>query len=159
MKKILKIAVIITIGIPFTSCIAVKKSATTDYVFIEGNNIVVKPQIADLKIEERKVEGSAEIRTQDYRSALNPNAPVEACKLLALKNATQIGKCDLIVQPIFESEENELFVKVRVVGFAAHYKNFRDITAADTLTFQTLKRIKTVVPVEVVTPRSSLMKR
>ena len=159
MKKNI-ISKLIVLSLLFTtSCIGVKKSVSSDYIFIEGNNIVVKPQIADLKVEERKVEGNAEIRTKDYRNPLNPKAPLDACKLLALKNAIQLGKCDLIVQPMYESEENELFVKVRVVGFAAHYKNFRDINAADTLAFNTLKRIQQVVPVEVVVPSSQLNRR
>jgi hypothetical protein len=159
MKNKLKYTVILLSVCYIQACAVVKKSASADMVFISKNNVVVKPQIADLKIEERRVEGSAEIRTQDYYSALDPGYALEACKMLALKNATKNGNCDLLVQPMYESEENALFIKVKVIGFAARYKNFRDISAADTVTFNTLNRINSVISVEVASPKGTILRR
>lgn len=153
MKKTLLFGIIGAITFVY-SCSPVRKTVTSDSVEINKNNVIAKPQIADLKIEERKVEGIAEVRTKDYF----PSA-VEACKALAIKNATITGKCDLLVQPIFEIEENKIFVKVKVIGFAAHYKNFRDITAADTAAFQTLERVNSIVPVETSAPKTFRKKK
>jgi len=153
MKKTLLFSIIGAITLVY-SCSPIRKTVTSDTVEINKNNVVAKPQIADLKIEERKVEGIAEVRTKDYF----PSA-VDACKALAIKNATISGKCDLLVQPIFEVEENKIYVKVKVIGFAAHYKNFRDITEADTASFKTLERVNRVVPVETTAPKSFIMKR
>lgn len=119
-----------------SSCSTVRKSASSETVEIRKTDIVTTPQVADLKIEERKIEGVAEVRIKDY----TPNA-VEACKALAVRNATTNGKCDLIAQPNYEIEQSAQFVKVKVTGFAAHYKNFRAMVPADTTSFVVYEKI------------------
>lgn len=119
-----------------SSCSTVRKTASSETAEIRKTDIVTTPQVADLKIEERKIEGVAEVRIKDY----TPNA-VEACKALAVRNATTNGKCDLIAQPNYEIEQSSQFVKVKVTGFAAHYKNFRAMVPADTTSFVVYEKI------------------
>lgn len=119
-----------------SSCGTIQKSANSETADIRKTDIVTTPQVADLKIEERKIEGVAEVRVKDY----TPNA-VEACKALAVRNATTNGKCDLIAQPNYEIEQSSQFVKVKVTGFAAHYKNFRAMVPADTTSFVVYEKI------------------
>jgi len=148
MKKpisLLSLLIVLTIA----SCSLTKRSVTADTMKIVKTDVVTKPQIADLQIENKKIEGKAEVRKKDYF----PN-PKEACINLALKDAIIKGNCDLIVQPMYEVEEDKVYVRVKVIGFAASYKKFRDLQEADTNAFKAYSKISSVINVDVAAPKS-----
>ena len=140
--KNLVFSVSIAVALLSTSCASnrVRKSVTQEVAHINKTTVLTNPQIADLKIEERKIEGSVEVRKKDY---LNP---VEDAKALAIRSATLSGKCDLIAQPNFEITESKEAISVKVVGFAAHYKNFRPMVTGDTSAFVMYQKIRSNAP-------------
>lgn len=148
MKNLNKLATI-AITLVIASCSTTRKQVSSDTIEIEKTNVITKPQLADVEIESRKIDGFAEVKKKDYM----PN-PLEACKSLALKDATNKGKCDLVVQPMYETEEDSRYIRVKVTGFAGSYKKFREIVAADTTTFIAYGKIKNAVNADFGTPKS-----
>jgi len=131
------------------SCGTTRKQVSSDTIEIEKTNVITKPQLADVEIESRKIEGFAEVKKKDYM----PN-PMEACKSLALKDATNKGKCDIVVQPMYEIEEDSRYIRVKVSGFAGSYKKFREIVAADTTTFIAYGKIRNTINADYAAPKS-----
>jgi len=118
------------------ACGVKKKSVSSDTIDVIKTDIVTKPQIAEISIESRKVEGSAEVRKKDYY----PN-PREACMNLALNDAMKKGNCDIVVRPMYEIEESGSYISVKVSGFAGHYKKFRDLQDSDTTAFKVYDKV------------------
>jgi hypothetical protein len=136
--KYIVVSKFLMIALIFGSCATSKvtKSVTQEVAFINKTTVLTNPQIADLRIEERKIEGAVEVRKKDYSN------PIEDAKALAIRQATLEGKCDLVAQPNFEITDSRESVSVRVVGFAAHYKNFRPMVTADTSAFVMYEKIR-----------------
>lgn len=133
------------------SCSAVKKTVTTETMNIIKTDVVTKPQVAELSIEYRKIEGVAEVRVKEYY----PNAR-EACISFALKDAITKGNCDIVVQPNYEIEETKSYIRVKVTGFAGYYKKFRDLQDSDTTAFKVYEKISGVVKTNVATPGNTV---
>jgi hypothetical protein len=137
-KDILKISVV-GLGIILTSCTTSVKTATVDTARISRNGfIMAKPQIVDIVVEKRKIEGRAIILNSEYGA----NA-IGAAKNLAVIDAVKKGNADIIVQPIFEIESNPRNTTATVKGFAGKYTDFRDLTNADTMAFFIRRKLET----------------
>ncbi len=133
-----------------TSCKSKRKFATSDTMHIVKPNIIAIPQVADLNIETRQIEGVAEVRKKDYY----PYAK-QACISLAVKNAVLKGNCDVIVQPVYELEETRKIIRVKVTGFAATYKKFRPIELSDTTAFIVYSKLALVANPNIAVPQTS----
>jgi hypothetical protein len=120
-------------GVLMTSCMVTSKTSNVDieaeYVGREGF-LLAKPIVVDIKVEKRKIEGSATIENAQYAG----RAMAEA-KNLAILDAVNRGDADLLVQPMFETQTSATTTTAKVTGYAAKYKEFRNITAADTTSF------------------------
>ena len=57
------------------------------------------------------------------------------------------GDADIIVQPMFEVESTNSITTARVSGYAGKYREFRDITVADTLAFNVRSSASTMAAV------------
>lgn len=148
MKKLNQSKFALVLFLLFSACSVTKKSVSSDTMNIIKTDIVTKPQIADIEVESRKIEGFAEVRKKDYY----PN-PKEACINLALKDATKKGNCDVVVQPMYEIEESGRYINVKVSGFAGSYKKFRAIQDADTSTFIAYGKISKAMNADVAEPK------
>jgi hypothetical protein len=116
-----------------------KKYATIDADDVRKSGfIMAKPQVADIAVEKRKIEGKAAIKNSMYMGNGGPN---EAAKNLAVLDAVNKGGADLIVNPMFEVDNNGQTTTATVSGFAGKYKAFRDITPADTAAFSLRERL------------------
>jgi hypothetical protein len=116
-----------------------KKYATIDADDVRKSGfIMAKPQVADITVEKRKIEGKAAIKNSMYMGNGGPN---EAAKNLAVLDAVNKGGADLIVNPMFEVDNNGQTTTATVSGFAGKYKAFRDITPADTAAFSLRERL------------------
>jgi hypothetical protein len=123
-----------------TSCATMnKKYATIDADDVRKSGfIMAKPQVADISVEKRKIEGKAAIKNSMYMGNGGPN---EAAKNLAVLDAVNKGGADLIVNPMFEVDNNGKTTTATVSGFAGKYKAFRDITPADTAAFSLREKL------------------
>lgn len=116
-----------------------KKYATIDADDVRKSGfIMAKPQVADITVEKRKIEGKAAIKNSMYMGGGGPN---EAAKNLAVLDAVNKGGADLIVNPMFEVDNNGKTTTATVTGFAGKYKAFRDITPADTAAFSLREKL------------------
>jgi hypothetical protein len=116
-----------------TSCgvVASNSSQTVDVDAIRKDGFVMaKPIVADVKIENRKIEGTATVKNALYLG----NAG-QAAKNLAVIDAVKKGDADVIVQPIYKVVSNSTTTTATVIGFAAKYKDFRPYTDDDKLAF------------------------
>jgi hypothetical protein len=116
-----------------------RKYATIDADDVRKSGfIMAKPQVADISVEKRKIEGKAAIKNSMY---MGGGGPSEAAKNLAVLDAMNKGGADLIVNPMFEVDNNGKTTTASVSGFAGKYKAFRDITPADTAAFSLRERL------------------
>jgi hypothetical protein len=131
---------VLTFLVGLSSCATMnKKYATIDADDVRKSGfIMAKPQVADISVEKRKIEGKAAIKNSMYMGNGGPN---EAAKNLAVLDAVNKGGADLIVNPMFEVDNNGKTTTATVTGFAGKYKGFRDITPADTAAFSLRERL------------------
>lgn len=148
MKKS-KLIINLSIIVLLSACGVVKKTVTSDTLEIKKNDVITKPQLAEISIENRKIEGFFKVRKKDYY----PN-PKESCTNLALNDAIVKGKCDFVVQPMYEIEEDNTYISVKVSGFAGFYKKFRDIVESDTAAFKTYEKINQSTNVNIAKPKN-----
>ena len=107
--------------ISLSSC-QVIKTRTAKAIDIQNNGIIQKPTIADLEVKSPKVTGTA--------SSIGKQT-IETVKNNAVSDATKKANCDLLVEPIYETETTAGVTKVTVIGYPATYKNFRPIVEED----------------------------
>jgi hypothetical protein len=131
---------VLVVLVGLTSCSTMnKKYATIDADGVRKSGfIMAKPQVADIAVEKRKIEGKAAIKNSMY---MGGGGPIEAAKNLAVLDAVNKGGADLIVNPMFEVDNNGSTTTATVSGFAGKYKAFRDITPADTAAFSLRERL------------------
>ncbi|MEZ4916865.1 MAG: hypothetical protein R2836_07745 [Chitinophagales bacterium] len=89
---------------------------------VSNSTIIQSPVLVDLEVDENKVKGTFE----------KDSVSVTYAKNMALNNALDKAKADVLVEPIYETEIVNQNVKVNVTGFPAKYKNFRKPEAGDT---------------------------
>ncbi len=115
-------------------CLAIQSCKTVKWTVrdtatlaVQKGGILTKPKVADLKIENFKVTGTAEGDIKEET--------MDELKGKALQDALKNGKADILVEPIYELSRNGREIKAEVSGFPAKVLNFRDIEPADTLAF------------------------
>lgn len=138
MKIIKQIILPLLLVAVFSSCSLLSfKTATVDADYIAKHGFMMaKPQLVEIAVEKRKIEGSAVVKNKLYGGP----AATDAAKNLAVMDAIKKGGADIIVQPFFEIESNGKFTTVVVRGFAGKYKEFRDIKHSDTTAFWLRRR-------------------
>lgn len=123
-----------------SSCISTAKTSTVDveseFVGREGF-LMAKPIVADIKVEKRKIEGTATVENSKYAASA-----MQEAKNLAILDAVNRGDADLLVQPMFETQSTSTTTTAKVTGYAAKYKEFRPITTADTSAFLLRSRME-----------------
>jgi len=107
--------------ISLSSC-QVIKTRTAKAIDIQNNGIIQRPTIADLEVSSPKVTGTA--------TSVGKQT-IETIKNNAIGDATKKANCDLLVDPIYETETTGGVTKVTVIGYPATYKNFRPIVEED----------------------------
>lgn len=113
-------------------CGTVQKTSTVSTsgktMEIITSGIYTKPLVADLKVQEAKIE-----TTVEGKSLLPENVPslVSNLKKSAVSQAIQINKCDILIEPIYTVTIEGTNVSVTVSGRPATYVNFRNLTVAD----------------------------
>lgn len=131
-KSAISGAMVVVLFAMLCSCASTKSaSVDTDLVYKNGF-MMAKPIVVDIKVEKRKIEGSAVIKNSLY----GKEAATRVAKSLAVIDAVKKGDADILVQPMFEVESSNSYTTARVSGYAAKYKEFRDVTTADTLAFK-----------------------
>ena len=131
-----------------TSCgvVASNSSQTVDVDAIRKDGFVMaKPIVADVKIENRKIEGTATVK-----NALYLGTAAEAAKNLAVIDAVKKGDADVIVQPIYKVVANSSTTTATVIGFAAKYKDFRPYTDEDKLAFDVRIKMNNTTLITVI---------
>lgn len=131
-----------------TSCgvVASNSSQTVDVDAIRKDGFVMaKPIVADVKIENRKIEGTATVK-----NALYLGTAAEAAKNLAVIDAVKKGDADVIVQPIYKVTANAQTTTATVIGFAAKYKDFRPYTDDDKLAFDVRIKMNNTTLITVI---------
>ena len=105
----------------FISCVTTRVG-TAKTIDITGQGVMHKPVIADLDIKQEKVS-----KTVTLKNVLSiDNAKNEVVRdLLREKNA------DVLVEPSFDSKTKNSTTELTVFGYAASYKNFRNIEEKD----------------------------
>lgn len=130
------------------------KVVSSPHIIIDEPLIIATPLIADLDIDEKKVEGTA---TMGFTPGMP--APTEECKQSAIGKALIASSSDVLIEPFYIIESTDNSVTVKVQGFPAKYKNFRK----DQISMDSLKKIGMVSAAAVSEmnsgdPISSIMK-
>ena len=121
------------------------KVVSSPHIIIDEPLVIATPLVADLDIEEKKVEGTA---TMGFTPGMP--APVEECKKSAVGKALIASSSDVLIEPFYIIESTDNSVTVKVQGFPAKYKNFRK----DAISMDSMKKIS-VVPAAAVSQMNS----
>lgn len=139
-KSAISVAMMVVLFAVLCSCASTKSaSVDTDLVYKNGF-MMAKPIVVDIKVEKRKIEGKAVIKNSVY----GREAATRVAKSLAVIDAVKRGDADILVQPMFEVESSNSYTTASVSGYAAKYKEFRDVTTADTLAFKVRSKLTAV---------------
>lgn len=137
---LLKTASIVLICFSLASCALTSRTASVEVDYIGRDAFVLaKPLAVDIKIENRKIDGTATVQNKKYKK--NRAVALQEAKKMAVIEAIKRGDADIIIQPIFETHSNNRTTTASVSGFAAKYKDFREITASDTTAFLLRERM------------------
>jgi len=135
-----RIVVIISVLLMVYGCATTPRAASrfSNYnktIYIIDTGIVHTPVIADLVVGETKVTGTAEARE---------SVGVQAVRDRAIENALRPVHADILIEPKFEvitrpgaHQFDEGNITVNVIGFPAHYRNFRTVNVCDEEWFRT----------------------
>jgi len=131
MKRIVVIVSVLFMiyGCAITPGTAGRFSSYNRTMTIAEVGITHKPVIADLIVSETKVTGTASARE---------SVGVQAVRDRAIENALRPLNADVLIEPKFEIITNPATgpfdlgnITVNVIGFPAHYKNFRTVNISD----------------------------
>lgn len=154
---LVKLSLFFLVGALMSSCAVPTKTNNVDieaeYVGREGF-LMAKPLVVDIKVEKRKIEGAATVTNAQYTGG--PGHALTEAKNLAILDAVNRGDADVLVQPMFETQVSGGTTTAKVTGYAAKYREFRNITPADTAAFLLRSRMEyssliasTAAPAEV----------
>ena len=116
-----KLLLVFSASVMLTSCVTTR-IGTAKTMDITGQGVMHKPVIVDLDVKQEKV--SKTVILKDVVSI--DNAKNEVVRdLLREKNA------DVLVEPSFDSKTKNSTTELTVFGYAASYKNFRNIEEKD----------------------------
>ncbi len=124
MKTKITILILLSVFLLLYSC-TVTNNATSNYksVKIQRKNVYQIPVVADLKVDEKKVTGTA--------LKLYPNQPLIEVQNMAISDALNKAKADILIEPTFEIITENQKTTVTVTGYSGTYKNFRNLTEDD----------------------------
>lgn len=88
---------------------------------IHGPGVLQNPVMADLDVQEQKVNGTATGRKRH----------LDEVKHLAIADALKKANADVLIEPTFVTEIFGSKVTTTVTGYPSNYRNFRSVTAAD----------------------------
>lgn len=126
MKKIFILFVPLILFSCTTSSLSYRNSKTLD---VTGGHIFAKPLICDLRVDmTRKANGEAGGKldgayNQDY------------FKSQALANAIVSSGCDVLVEPVFQVEVTNGYIRVNVTGRPGFYENVRPVEPKNDLQY------------------------
>ena len=123
MKHLIILCCIVFIS----SCSDKLRTVSTKTTDVFSTGILHKPVVADLEVENAKIEGQADM-TDDTN--------IDVIKQEAVFNALKKVNADLLVEPRYISETYRGRTTVTVTGYPATYKNFRPMVDADTTTIK-----------------------
>ena len=121
MKKIIVLSLIST---ALFSCKSLQKTGTAKTMDIYGAGVMHMPVIVDLDVREVKVSGT---------KVGNAGNSLDLLKMEAIATALRMASADVLVEPSYQIETEGSRVTVIATGFPANYKNFRKMTAVDTV--------------------------
>ena len=130
--KTLQILSITLLLFAFNSCKTIK-TASSKNKEIAGPTVIQKPVVADLIVSETKVTGTF---SSTGRTTVN------TAKKMAIADALNKAKADVLVEPQYEITKSFMRVDVTVKGYPANYKNFRPMEPKDTLFINTVQPTK-----------------
>ncbi|MBX2904092.1 MAG: hypothetical protein KF872_11120 [Chitinophagales bacterium] len=134
MKNNILLFAIAGILLTSSSCSTIRWSTRdTASMDVTKSGIYTKAKVADLKIENTRSVGSS---AGDVKEKT-----IETIKAEALQNALRSTQADILVEPIYEVERDGRTITARVSGFPAKITGFKDITAEDTLSFNTASKM------------------
>jgi hypothetical protein len=123
MSKISTGLFIVITSIAVASCSNLKSTTNTAKTLnVYGSGVIQKPVIVELDVKQAKV-------TATVSGKLGSNT--EVLKAEAVSMAVKNAGADVLVEPTYTIVSNRGTTTVTVNGFAATYKNFRDITNED----------------------------
>ena len=107
---------------------SVSSKRTVDVRVIHPNEPVSmqSPLVYDLEVRETKVTGMSQGDLDEGRNE-------EYFKNMALHNAISSNQADLLFAPNYDVTITGKSINVKVTGFPANYRNFRNVTESDTL--------------------------
>ena len=118
MKKILLLAFAVS---SLISCSTVQ-SGTSKTMDIVGTGVIHKPVIADLNVSQEKVS-----RTMTFTNLQS----LETAKNSVVRELLKEKDADVLVEPTFDSSTKNGTTELTVYGWAATYKNFRQVEEKD----------------------------
>ena len=122
MKKTSAGIFIIILSLTIPSCSMKSTTNTAKTLNVYGSGVIQKPVIVELDVKQTRVTATVTRRLTSNMDALKAEAVS-----LAVKNAG----ADVLVEPTYTIVSNRGTSTVTVTGFAATYKNFRDIKIED----------------------------
>jgi hypothetical protein len=122
MKKIVQGFLTVILIITVASCSMKSTTNTSKTLNVYGAGVIQKPVIVELEVKPTKVTATVSRKLTTNMEALKAEAVS-----LAVKNAG----ADVLVEPTYTIVSNRGTSTVTVTGFAATYKNFRDIRVED----------------------------
>lgn len=146
----IKVLLPATLAILLMACGPTYKTATTNIRYTNHGVITHLPLMVDLNIEDGKSFGNFSCRA---------DLGMDYAKNMAVANALKKANADVLVDPLFYTENSGNFLTVDVSGHAAHYKNFR--TAKNLGDSTSTSRIANVVQPQndIVKPANEKRKR
>ncbi|OYT11165.1 MAG: hypothetical protein B6I18_05250 [Bacteroidetes bacterium 4572_112] len=120
--KISRIIFFIFLAISSISCSTIFHTTETNTIDIDEKGIQHTPLITDLEIRSKKVEGKA----------FGSVSAITKLKEEAIFNAVSKSNADLLIEPIYTITTSGSKATVTVVGWPANYRNFKQMTVADT---------------------------
>ena len=122
MKKISTGLFILSSALAVASCGMKTTTNTAKTLRVYGSGVIQKPVIVELDVKQTKV-------TATVTRKLTTN--METLKAEAVSLAVKNAGADVLVEPTYTIVSNRTTSTVTVSGFAATYKNFRDIKMED----------------------------
>lgn len=112
-----------TLLLLLASCSSLKQTTNTSKTLdIYGSGVIQSPVLTDLVVNPKKI--SSFYSGEGMQS-------VEYHKSQAIAKAMEENKADVIIEPAFEIVSSNSNVKITTTGYSGSYKNFRNMTAAD----------------------------
>jgi hypothetical protein len=112
----------IIINFVLLSSCQVFKTSTSKSIDIKLSGVIQKPTIVDLKVDEKKITASVTSKI----------STLDILKQQAISEAIKSCKCDIIVEPAFESIRKGKETTTTVSGYPGYYTNFRPMVKEDT---------------------------